>query len=79
MIYIRNISKRRRNKGKHIYEIGIAGKTEVHAMTTFEHRREDSLSTCLRRAADAVDKYLEKELTNALRGLPSFTSAPEEG
>lgn len=50
MIQIVNVTPNPQPTGLHTYEVRINGKV----ITTFEHYREDDLSTCLERAARAV-------------------------
>ena len=42
-----------------VYTVGINNRI----LTTFEHDRRDGLATCLRKAADAVDKVRREALT----------------
>lgn len=53
MIAIVNVSTQLNPTGYHDYEIRI----NRQVITTFEHKRESSLATCLRAAAEAIDKY----------------------
>lgn len=59
MIAIVNIEKDVKSDGPHLYEVRI----NFDPKARFYHNREDDLATCLRKAADAVEK--EK-----LSGLP---------
>ena len=52
MIAIINISNPPKESGEQTYSLGINRKV----LLTFTHNREDSLSVCLRKAADAYDK-----------------------
>lgn len=61
MIAIVNITPDPQPSGWHDYELRI--NTKVIAQ--FQHRREESLAVCLRRAADAAEKA-EYELISAL-------------
>ena len=63
MISIVNVSKELTVTGPHEYELRI----NSNVICTFTHNREDSLSTCLRRAAIAYDRELIKlfEVLNA--------------
>ncbi len=58
-IIIQNITPDPKPTGKHLYQIRINEKVVV----TFDHYREDGLSVCLQKAAEAVfqdeAKYLE--------------------
>lgn len=62
MIAIVNISDNPQPTGEHTYALKI----NHRALLQFQHRREDSLSTCLRKAADAYDK--EQMLTHKRHG-----------
>ena len=52
MIVIANVSPYSRKTGWHEYEVRI----NQEIITRFRHLREEDLATCLRLAADAVDK-----------------------
>jgi hypothetical protein len=52
MISITNISKEVRGIGVHVYEVRINNT----AITTFEHKREEGLATCLAKASEAVER-----------------------
>lgn len=67
MIGIRNISKVVRSSGLHTYEVSVtviaADKSvSLRKICTFRHRREDGLSVCLSKAADAVKRSKNDEL-----------------
>lgn len=52
-IFIQNIKPRPpRASGVHMYKICI----NSNLIAFFDHKREDGLATCLRKAAEAVDK-----------------------
>ena len=53
MIAIVNVSTPPTKKGANKYEVRI----NKAVITTFEHKREDGMTMCLKLAADAVDKY----------------------
>jgi hypothetical protein len=52
VIAIVNVSKRLRKTGWHTYELRI----NEAVVTTFKHRREQGLSQCLLRAAEAASR-----------------------
>jgi hypothetical protein len=52
MIAIVNISKNPSRTGIHQYEVRI----NLDPIVQFEHRREDGLAECLKRASEAVER-----------------------
>lgn len=54
MITITNVSERTAPTGQQTYRVAIVGQEEVQEIVTFTHEREDGLSVCLEKAADAV-------------------------
>lgn len=60
MIAIVNVSKKIKPTGPHKYELRI----NSTVLAEFNHNREDSLSICLRKAADAHDKAKQDLLEN---------------
>lgn len=66
MIAIVNIEPIARDTGWHRYELRINKRVIVQ----FKHRRQDSLATCLRRAANAAAKH--KRNYDASRGIERF-------
>lgn len=54
MIAIVNVSKKPTPTGPNDYELRI----NQNVVCTFTHKREEPLSRCLRRAADAYELYL---------------------
>ena len=59
VVKIQNISPHNSPFGQHEYEVRI----NQEVITTFTHKREEGLATCLRRAAGAVEraKWLEAQ------------------
>ena len=62
MIAIVNIDKNPRTSGTHTYELRI----NREVITTFTHKREDSLAECLRAAAKAADLSKMKKIDQYL-------------
>jgi hypothetical protein len=56
VIAIVNVSKKAKPTGIHRYELRI----NRDVICKFTHRREESLSKCLRRAAEAYDREMIK-------------------
>lgn len=65
MIAIVNVDENVRPRGIHTYEIRINYKT----ITRFTHKREESLSKCLSRAANAVELLESKSQFNEIMGI----------
>lgn len=57
MIAIVNIEEHARPTGLHLHEVRI----NQQVICTFQHWREESLATCLRKAAEAVDALSRSE------------------
>lgn len=67
MIAIVNVSKNPEPTGEHDYEVRI----NREVITTFTHMREENLSVCLRKAAEAVEG-IEKVTRVDTRPIPPF-------
>ena len=74
-IIIQNISPHNSPFGQHEYEVRI----NQEVITTFTHKREEGLTVCLRKAAEAVERSKWMDTSGFMAWLNTEIKAVEEG